>query len=121
MLNYIALILLYINQSKGETEVDISILVIFVILIFLVTILDYTLPLLEVQKFGASRTGMAGAVVGMLIGIVFSPLLGILVGRLRGAFIGELIDIAGKDQYQACRIGVATFLGSLASLAVKLV
>ncbi len=117
VLNYISLILLYI--AKGEDAFNLSILVTFGILILLVTMLDYILPLLGAKKFGASRTGIAGAVVGMILGIMFFPPFGIVIGLLLGAFIGELI--AGKDQYQAFKAGAATFLGSLTSILVKLI
>jgi hypothetical protein len=117
VLNYISLVLLYI--IKGEEALSLIILVTFGILTLLVTMLDYILPLLGAKRFGASRTGIAGAVVGMLLGIVFFPPLGIFFGLLIGAFAGELI--AGKDQYQAFKAGMATFLGSLTSIAVKII
>lgn len=117
VLNYIALILLYI--SKGSDVVSISSIAIFGLLTLVVAILDYVLPLLGAKKFGASRMGIAGAVVGMIVGMVSFPPAGIFFGLLTGAFLGELI--AGKDQSQAFKAGFATFLGSLTSIAVKLI
>jgi len=116
VLNYIALILLYI--VKGEVEFSLRILIVFGILTLLVTLLDYILPLLGARKYGASRIGVWGAVIGMLVGIIFFPPFGIIFGLLIGAFLGELI--AGKEQSQALRAGFATFLGSLTSMVVKL-
>ncbi|HKK83810.1 MAG TPA: DUF456 domain-containing protein [Atribacterota bacterium] len=116
VLNYIALILLYV--AKGEVEFSLRILIVFGILTLLVTLLDYILPLLGARKYGASRMGVWGAVIGMLVGIMFLPPFGIIFGLLIGAFLGELI--AGKEQSQALRAGFATFLGSLTSMVVKL-
>lgn len=116
VLNYVALVLLYI--AKGELEFSLRILIVFGILTFLVTLLDYILPLLGARKYGASRIGILGAVIGMLVGIIFFPPFGIIFGLLVGAFLGELI--AGKEQSQALRAGFATFLGSLTSIVVKL-
>jgi len=116
VLNYIALILLYV--AKGEVEFSLRILIVFGILTFLMTLLDYILPLLGARKYGASRMGVWGAVIGMLVGIMFLPPFGIIFGLLIGAFLGELI--AGKEQSQALRAGFATFLGSLTSMVVKL-
>ncbi len=116
VLNYIALILLYI--AKGEVGFSLRILIVFGILTLLVTLLDYILPLLGARKYGASRIGVWGAVIGMLVGIIFFPPFGIIFGLLIGAFLGELI--AGKEQSQALRAGFATFLGSLTSMVVKL-
>lgn len=115
-LNYISLILLYI--TKGEENLSLRTLVIFGIITFLVLLLDYILPLAGAKRYGASKTGIWGAAVGMIFGIIFFPPFGIIFGLLIGAFLGELI--AGKEHSQALRAGFATFLGSLTSVAVKI-
>ena len=76
------------------------------------------LPLVGAKKFGASRTGIIFAAIGMITGIIFFPPSGIFFGLLIGAFIGELI--AGKNQSQAFKAGFVTFLGILTSMVVKL-
>ncbi|MDD2352464.1 MAG: DUF456 domain-containing protein [Candidatus Caldatribacteriota bacterium] len=116
VLNYLALILLYL--SRGQTAISIDMLIIFGLLTVSVSVLDYILPFLGAKKYGASRTGIWGAAVGMIIGLLFFPPFGIIFGLLIGAFVGELI--AGKDQSQAFKAGFATFLGSLTSIVVKL-
>lgn len=117
VLNYIALVLLYI--VKGELGFGIRTLVVFGVLTLMVTLLDYVLPLLGAKKYGASPKGIWGAVIGMIIGILFFPPFGIIFGLLIGAFVGEII--AGKEHSQALRAGLATFLGSLTSMIVKLI
>ena len=117
VLNYIALVLLY--TVRGEAVFGIRILIVFGVLTFMVTLLDYILPILGAKKYGASRQGIWGAVIGMLIGMLFFPPLGIVFGLLIGAFVGEIM--AGKEHSQALRAGLATFLGSLTSMVVKLV
>lgn len=116
VLNFAALILLYID--RGEQAVGLNVLIMFGLLSFLASTLDYILPLLGAKKFGASRSGIGGAVVGMIIGILFFPPIGLFAGLLLGAFAGELL--AGKDCSRAFKAGFATFLGSLTSIAVKL-
>jgi uncharacterized protein len=116
VLNYAALVLLYLG--KGDNQISLRTLVVFGILTFLVTLLDYILPLLGAKKYGASRIGVWGAALGMLVGTIFFPPFGIIFGLLIGAFLGELI--AGKDQSQALKAGFATFLGSLTSIIVQL-
>lgn len=116
VLNYSALILLYI--SKGQAGINIDLLIVFGLLTVLVSSLDYILPLLGAKKYGASRMGIWGSALGMIIGILFFPPFGIIFGLLIGAFLGELI--AGKDQSQALKAGFATFLGSLTSIVIKL-
>lgn len=115
-LNYLALILLYIN--KGEEVVSLSTIIMFGLLTFLVALLDYILPLAGAKKSGTSRTGIIFAALGMLIGLLFFPPLGIFFGLLIGAFLGELI--AGKTESQALKAGMVTFLGILTSMVIKL-
>ena len=114
--NYAALILL--NFAKGGNEFSPRFLIVYGLLSVLVLLFDYVLPLIGAKKFGASRQGIWGAIVGMIIGIFFLPPFGIILGLLLGAFVGELL--AGKEQADALRAGLATFLGSLTSLLVKL-
>ncbi|MFZ2331064.1 MAG: DUF456 domain-containing protein [Atribacterota bacterium] len=115
-LNYLALILLYIN--KGEEVVSLSTIIMFGLLTFLVALLDYILPLAGAKKSGTSRTGIIFAALGMMIGLFFFPPFGIFFGLLIGAFLGELI--AGKTELQALKAGVVTFLGILTSMVIKL-
>ena len=117
VLNYLALILLYV--SKGQAAISIDALIVFGLLAISVSLLDYVLPLWGAKRFGASRMGIWGAGLGMIIGIFFFPPFGIIFGLLVGSFAGELI--AGKKQSQAFRAGFATFLGSLTSIVVKLI
>ena len=116
ILNYLTLVLLYIN--RGEGEIGLNALITFGLLTLLVTLLDYILPLVGAKKFGASRTGIIFAIIGMITGIIFFPPSGIFFGLLIGAFAGELI--AGKNQSQAFKAGFVTFVGILTSMVVKL-
>ena len=116
ILNYLALFLLYI--SKGEEAIGLSALITFGLLTLLVALLDHILPLAGAKKFGASRTGIIFAVIGMITGMIFFPPFGIFFGLLIGAFVGELI--AGKNQSQAFKAGFVTFLGVLTTMMAKL-
>jgi len=68
-------------------------------LIILVTILDYVVPAGGAKKYGASKSGVAGAMTGMLIGVFMFPPWGMIMGALIGAFAGELL--AGKEGRKA--------------------
>jgi len=81
VLNYSALILLYI--SKGQAGINIDLLIVFGLLTVLVSSLDYILPLLGAKKYGASRMGIYGSALGMIIGILFFPPFGIIFGLLK--------------------------------------
>ncbi|HLO03823.1 MAG TPA: DUF456 family protein, partial [Symbiobacteriaceae bacterium] len=54
------------------------------------------------KRFGASKWGGWGAVIGSLIGLFFMP-LGLILGPFLGAMLGELI--AGRSMEDAVRAG----------------
>jgi uncharacterized protein YqgC (DUF456 family) len=102
--NFIGLILLSI--AKDWKPFSPKFLVIMGALTALTLVLDYTMPLAGARRFGASKRGFWGALIGML-------------GAFAGAVVGELS--AGKDQAAALRAGWGVFVGMMAAMAVKLI
>lgn len=87
----------------------------------LLTLISYGLDLLSsyfgAKYFGASRWGVAGAVIGGIVGI-FTGFITLLFLPIAGAIIGELI--AGKRLVSAGKAGWGTMLGTLAGMMGKL-
>ena len=54
----------------------------------------------------------------MVVGIIFTP-IGMILGTLLGAIIGELVGGASGDK--ALRSGLATFVGTMLSIGIKLI
>jgi uncharacterized protein len=81
-------------------------------------VLDYVAALLGAQRAGASRQALLGAALGTVVGL-FMGLVGVLFMPLVGAAAGEYL--AKRDQQQAMKVGVATWLGLLAGLLAKVV
>jgi len=79
---------------------------------------DYVIPLMGAKKFGASRAGIWGSVLGMFIGLFFFAPVGLVIGAIAGAVLGELA--AGKQEWDALRAGVGVVLGSLLGVVIKL-
>jgi uncharacterized protein YqgC (DUF456 family) len=90
-------------------------------LLVLLTLASYALELgssyFGAKRFGASRWGIFGATVGVVIGI-FSGFVLLLVAPVIGAIVGELI--AGKQLVAAGRAGWGSLLGNLAGMVGKL-
>lgn len=84
-----------------------------------VTVLDYIVPIYGARKFGASRAGIWGSVIGMIIGLIFFPPFGIFLGVFAGAVVGEIF--VGKNSSAALKAGWGTFIGSMLGLLAKLV
>jgi len=112
-LNYAALLLVQwrLNTIQSST------LIIYGILTIVVLVIDYVLPIWFAKKFGATKQGIWGSIIGMLIGFFFTP-IGMILGMLIGAIVGDMI--AGRTSGEATRSGLATFFGTLLSLGLKL-
>jgi uncharacterized protein YqgC (DUF456 family) len=62
------------------------------------------------KKFGASRAGVWGAIIGGLVGPFFYPLVGILFGPFVGAVVSEVVFSQRKIS-EAVKVGVGTLFG----------
>ena len=81
-------------------------------------VVDWFAQVLGAKKTGASPYGIAGALVGTVIGLFFG-LVGILFFPLIGAIVGELI--AKKGLLAASGVGLGTWIGMLVGAVVKVV
>jgi len=81
-------------------------------------VLEYVASLLGAKKAGASRQALIGAALGTVAGLLFG-IVGVLFLPLLGAAIGEYL--ARRNQAQALKVGVATWLGLLAGMLAKVV
>ena len=82
-------------------------------------LLDYILALMGARKFGASKAGGFGAILGGFIGFLIPPfLVWLIIGPFVGALIGELIN--GENLQRASRVGWGSFLGTIAAYVSKL-
>lgn len=114
--SFLALIIL--SWAKDWEPFSSTFLIIMAGLTILLTILDYVVPVRGAKKYGASKLGLWGSIIGMLIGLFFFPPLGMLIGAIVGAFAGELI--AGKEVKKALRAGWGVFVGNMLVIILKL-
>ncbi len=71
------------------------------------------------KRYGASRYGFWGAVLGAVFGAVVAGLPGIIIGPIIGAVAGELL--AGRSYREAWLSGWGTFIGFLSGSLVKII
>ena len=94
-------------------------------LALIVQILDYIVPAWGTKKFGGTKYGAWGSILGLIAGLFFLPAIGpfgiitILGGPFVGALIGE--KIAGKDSDKAIRAAFGSFVGFLTGTLMKLI
>ena len=73
------------------------------------------------KKFGASRYGIIGAIIGLFVGIFFIPMIGgFLVGTSLGAVVAEAIFTL-KNQREVLQAGLGALLGTVGSLLFEFV
>ncbi len=94
-------------------------LIIWAVVATVVTVLDYVVPVWGTKKYGGSKKGVWGSMIGLFLGLIFFPPLGIIIGPFLGAVVGELM--AGKQSSEALRSGFGSFLGFLAGTLLKII
>lgn len=81
--------------------------------------LDYVIPGWGSRRFGGSKMGEKGALIGTFAGLLMGP-LGIILGPFVGAFIGEMLHDR-RNVSRALRAAWGSFVGFLAGTGIKLV
>jgi uncharacterized protein YqgC (DUF456 family) len=114
-LSFFAIIL--INFS-GFASFNFTFLLLTGTIAAILTVLDYILPSWIVNRFGGSKKGVLGSMIGLIVGSILLPFIGIVIGPFIGAFIGELI--AQNDARIALKAASMTFVGFLISTGFKL-
>jgi uncharacterized protein len=71
------------------------------------------------KKFGGTKWGALGALIGSIVGLFFLP-VGLFLGPLIGAFAFEIL-IARKHPKPAAVSGVGSVVGTLAGMGMNLV
>ena len=115
-LNFVSLLLLEIIIDKAFS---LEFYLVWGIITTLTILIDYILPIMGAKLYKASRWGIWGSVIGMLIGMIFFPPFGMIIGLLVGAIAGEFI--AGKNSFDAFKVGAATFVASIIVILIKLI
>ena len=115
-LSYLSLIIL--SYAKDWHAFSANFLIIMAAATLVVTLLDYVVAAGGAKRYGASKFGVWGSVIGMVVGIIFFPPLGMFIGALAGALIGELF--AGKSGDEALRAGWGVFVGTLLGIGIKI-
>lgn len=83
-------------------------------------VLDYLAEAYGARRFGATKYGIWGAIIGGIVGLMVLNILGLLLGILLGAIIPEII-LGGRDLKGAVKIGWGSLLGFFGGTLMKFV
>ncbi len=115
-LSYIGMLRLHFSEKYQFSS---NFLIGWAVVTIIVYLLDYLIPIWGTKRFGGSKRGIWGSIIGLMIGMFVFPPIGIIVGPFAGAVIGELSD--GKQSKEAFRSGLGTFIGFLIGTLLKLI
>ena len=94
-----------------------TLVIILAIVTILLVVMDHIIPLLGAKRYGASKWGVWGSVLGMVIGIFWSP-FAMLAGAIIGAVVAEWL--VGKKKREALRAGWGVVMGTLIATILRL-
>lgn len=118
---------LLIAKIFGYSEISWFWLLIFGFMTGIGLLMDYLIPVATTKKFGGSKYGIIGLIIGFILGIIFSPFgyFSIILAPFLGALTGELI-YDRKNHKRALKAAggsvvgfmISTFYGLLISLTM---
>jgi len=114
----LAFIGLWIQQIKSQQPFSTKFLWLWAGITLLVTAMDYWVPVYSTKKFGGSKYGIWGCMIGLFLGLWMGP-FGIIMGPFLGAFIGEIL--ANQNSGNAFQAAIGSFIGFLFSTLLKLI
>ena len=114
--SWIGLLLLHLTNAVPQNWWFLGITLVIALL---VTVMDYVIPAAGTKKFGGSKAGIWGSIIGLLVAIFFPVLgpFGIIVWPFVGALVGELSQ--NKDQKTAWKAAFGSFIGFLTGTFLK--
>ncbi|WP_112379784.1 DUF456 domain-containing protein [Flagellimonas maritima] len=114
--SWIGLLLLYLTKAVPDDWWILGITAAAAILVF---VLDYIIPAMGTKKFGGSKAGMWGTMIGLVIGLFLPIPGGFIIGAFLGAFIGEISN--NMDKKKALKAAFGSFLGFLTGTFLKFI
>jgi len=100
-----------------ESSIGWLAIVLLTLITVIALVMDYLASIYGAKKFGATRKGMVGAIVGGVVGLFFA-IPGLLLGPFIGSALFELIG--GREVKPALKAGLGATLGLFAGAVGKL-
>ncbi len=105
--------------GTGFERISITTIVIFSVLTAIIMVLDFFAPMLGAKKYQASKYGILGAFLGLIVGIIIFGFWGIILGPFIGAFLFEWM--AKRQVKGALKAAAGTLIGFIVSALIKVI
>lgn len=93
--------------------------IVFLVITLVVMAAGYFAPMIGAKKYKASRGGIIGSFLGLIIGIIVFNVWGLILGPFLGALAGELI--VKKPPEQAVKSAFGTLVGFIAGTLLQVI
>ena len=103
--------------STSFEVITVGNIVLFAVLTAIASAVDYVGGLITAKKYGASRYGLIGGILGGILGLIALGIPGLIIGQLAGVILGELYF--GKQMKESFTSGFAMFVGYILGSTVK--
>lgn len=103
---------------EGFERINASFLIVTFIVLIAAEVADHLGRAWGARRYGASKAGVWGAVLGTFVGLFFLP-IGFFLGPFLGAVVAELLS--GRTTSESIRAGWGGLIGALGSIAMKLI
>ena len=113
--SWVGLLILYLTNAVPMNWTVLSITLFIAIAVFIV---DYIIPAIGTKKFGGTKYGVVGTLIGLVLGIFLFPPFGLIVGPFLGAYIGEMMHDS-SDSKRALKAAFGSFIGFISSTFLK--
>lgn len=90
-------------------------------------LLEFLLIYFTAKKYGSSKWGISGAIIGGIVGAIsgafVTPIMGAIIGSISGVFLGAFIleFINTTNVRDSLFSGLGAFLGKLGGLSIKVI
>ena len=103
--------------STSFEVITVGNIVLFAVLTAIASAVDYVGGLITAKKYGASKYGLIGGILGGILGLIVLGIPGLIIGQLAGVILGEMYF--GKQMKESFTSGFAMFVGYILGSTVK--
>ena len=118
-LSWVGVLLAYLSHKLGGADMSMTSVLIWLGVIVVVSVLDYTIPARFTKLAGGTKAGSTGATIGMILGMFLTP-IGMIPCSLLGAFLAEWLQ-ENKSIGGALKSAVGTFIGFMLGSGLKII
>lgn len=119
--SWVGLLLAYFSGGLNGSgnPMSLTFLLVWLVIVIVVTVLDYVLPAWFTRVTGGHKAAAVGAIVGLFAGL-FMPPVGMIAGSIIGAFLAELF-VEDRGVWDSFKASMGAFLGFIFTTGMKFI